>query len=192
MKQFLDFIPLIAFFVGMWKFDVIIAAAALLVTTVIVYGIHFILQKGKLEKQQWIVLLLTIVFCGATVILKDDFFIRAKSPIINSIFALGLIISVIINKPLIKPLMKDVFILSDSGWKKLTIAWALFFILQAFLFYVTGFELKNFFDKQTADNIWRDFKAFGWIPIMLIFMIGQFAILKNHINPELSNQNKSK
>ncbi len=192
MKAFLDFIPLIAFFIGAWKFDIITASGALLVATVIVHGIHFVLQKGKLEKQQWTVLLLTIVFCGATVLLKDDSFVKAKSPIINSVFAIALIISVFINKPIIKTMLGEVFALTDTGWKKLTLAWAGFFILQATIFYVTGFELERFTDEKTAYQIWYNFKTWGWIPLMVIFMIAQFAILKNHLNPEMLEQAKDK
>lgn len=184
MKQFLDFIPLIAFFIGVKQYGVITGAGALLAATLVVYAIHFFSQDNKLDKQQWIVLLLTIVFCGVTILLNDDYYIKIKSPIINGIFAVALLGSVLINKPLMKMALKQAFVLTDSGWKKVTIAWAAFFAMMAGLHYYTAFHM--------SEDAWINFKTYGWIPIMLVFMLGQFAMLKDNINPELSNQNKSK
>ncbi|WP_299067856.1 septation protein IspZ [uncultured Psychrobacter sp.] len=180
MKALLDFIPLIAFFVVARQNGILAAAGALLIATVIVYAIHFIRQKGKFDKQQWVVLLLTIVFCSGTLLLRDDVYLRWKSPIINGIFALTLFVSAAINKPLMQLAMKEVFTLTMSGWKKLTVAWALFFILMGVLHYITAFTM--------SDEAWINFKTYGWIPIMLVFIIAQFAVLKNHINPALTDQ----
>ena len=168
MKALLDFIPLIAFFIAARYNGILAAAGALLVATIIIYAIHFVRQKGKFDKQQWVVLLLTIVFCGGTLLLRDDIYLRWKSPIINGIFAVTLLVSAIINKPLMQLAMKEVFSLTLSGWKKLTVAWALFFTM--------------------SDEAWINFKTYGWIPIMLVFVIAQFAVLKNHLNPALTDK----
>lgn len=180
MKALLDFIPLIAFFIAARYNGILAAAGALLIATVVVYAIHFIRQKGKFDKQQWIVLLLTVVFCGVTILLRDDVYLRWKSPIINGVFALTLFVSAAINKPLIKLAMKEVFSLTMSGWKKLTIAWGFFFAFMGILHYITAFTM--------SDEAWINFKTYGWIPIMLVFIIAQFALLKNHLNPALSEK----
>ena len=180
MKALLDFIPLIAFFIAARTHGILAAAAALLVTTLIVYAIHFVRQKGKFDKQQWVVLLLTVVFCGGTLLLRDDIYLRWKSPIINGIFALTLLVSVAINKPLMQLAMKDVFNLSMSGWKKLTVAWAFFFMLMGVLHYITAFTM--------SDEAWINFKTYGWIPIMLVFVVAQFLVLKKHLNPALTDK----
>lgn len=180
MKALLDFIPLIAFFIVARQSGILAAAGALLIATLIVYAIHFIRQKGKLDKQQWVVLLLTVVFCGGTLLLRDDIYLRWKSPIINGIFAFTLLVSVAINKPLMQLAMKDVFSLSMSGWKKLTIAWALFFAMMGVLHYITAFTM--------SDEAWINFKTYGWIPIMLVFVIAQFMILKKYVNPALMDK----
>ena len=180
MKALLDFIPLIAFFIAARTHGILAAAGALLVTTLIVYAIHFVRQKGKFDKQQWVVLLLTVVFCGGTLLLRDDIYLRWKSPIINGVFALTLLVSAAINKPLMQLAMKDVFNLSMSGWKKLTVAWALFFMLMGVLHYITAFTM--------TDEAWINFKTYGWIPIMLVFVIAQFLVLKKHINPALTDK----
>ena len=180
MKALLDFIPLIAFFIAARTHGILAAAGALLAATIAVYAIHFIRQKGKFDKQQWIVLLLTIVFCGGTLLLRDDIYLRWKSPIINGVFSLALLVSVALNKPLMRLAMKDVFALSMSGWKKLTVAWALFFAVMGVLHYITAFTMSN--------EAWINFKTYGWIPIMLVFVIAQFVLLKKHLNPAFTDK----
>ncbi|WP_169392073.1 MULTISPECIES: septation protein IspZ [Psychrobacter] len=180
MKALLDFIPLIAFFIAARHSGILMAAGALLIATIIVYAIHFIRQKGKFDKQQWVVLVLTIVFCGGTLLLRDDIYLRWKSPIINGIFALTLFGSAVINKPLMQLAMKDVFLLSPSGWKKLTVAWALFFAVMGVLHYVTAFMM--------SDEAWINFKTYGWVPIMLVFIAAQFMVLKKYVNPALTDK----
>lgn len=180
MKALLDFIPLIAFFIVARTYGILEAAGALLIATVIVYIIHFIRQKGKLDKQQWVILLLTVLFCGVTLVLHDDIYLRWKSPIINGIFALALLGSAAINKPLMQLAMKDVFTLTMSGWKKLTIVWALFFAMMGVLHYITAFMM--------SDEAWINFKTYGWIPIMLVFVVAQFIVLKKYVNPALTDK----
>lgn len=180
MTALLDFIPLIAFFIASRQGGILAGAGALLVATVAVTAYHFYKQKGKLNKQQWVTLILTVIFCGLSLILHDKIFLQWKSTVINGVFALALIISVLINKPLLEMAMKSMFRLSLSGWKKLTLAWAGYFILMAGLQYYFAF----FTDEAT----WINFKTWGWIPVMLVFMVGQFAFLKNHLNPDMQNQ----
>ncbi|WP_230655870.1 septation protein IspZ [Psychrobacter sp. I-STPA10] len=180
MKALLDFIPLIAFFIAAKQYGILAGAGALLVATLAVYSLHLLKQKGKLDKQQWVTLILTILFCGLTLILRDKIFLQWKSTVINAIFAVALIISVIVNRPLLQMAMKTVFRLTPSGWNKLTLAWAGYFILMA--------GLQYYFAFYTSEQTWIDFKTYGWIPFMLVFMIGQFVILKNHLNPEITEQ----
>jgi len=180
MKALLDFIPLIAFFIAARHSGILAAAGALLIATIVIYAIHFVRQKGKFDKQQWVVLLLTILFCGGTLLLRDDIYLRWKSPIINGIFAFTLFVSAAINKPLMQLAMKEVFTLTLSGWKKLTFAWALFFAFMGVLHYITAFMM--------SDEAWINFKTYGWIPIMLVFVVVQFVILKKHLNPALTDK----
>ena len=126
MTALLDLLPLLAFFIASKKFGLLAGAAAVLAATLVVYGIHLVRQKWRLTKQQWVVLVLTILFCGATILLRDDLYLRWKTPIINLSFALALTVSALIGKPLMQPVAKDVFRFSPQGWQRLTYAWAAF------------------------------------------------------------------
>lgn len=184
MTALLDLIPLFAFFYFAKTQGVIAGAGALLVATLAVYVVHFTKQKGKLNKQQWVTLVLTVVFCGLSLAFNNDAFIKWKSVVINAIFALALLISILINKPLLELAMKQFFKLSNKGWQNLTLAWVGYFVIMA--------GLQYYFAFFTSNETWINFKTYGWIPVMLIFMVGQFVVLKNHLNPELQNEIQKK
>lgn len=179
MKAFLDFIPLIAFFYVAKMHGILAGAGAILVATIAVSIIHLMTQKGKLHKQQWITLVLTVLFCGLTLMFDDDIYLKWKSTVINGVFAVALLVSVLMNRPLLKMVMKNVFSLTQSGWNKLTLAWTGYFVLMA--------ALQYYFAFFTPEPTWINFKTWGWIPFMVVFMVGQFVLLRNHMNPELAN-----
>lgn len=108
----------------------------------------------------------------------DDTFLKWKSTVINGIFAAALLISVVLGKPLLQLVMKNVFKLTSKGWNYLTLAWAGYFILMAVLQYYFAFF--------TSNDTWINFKTWGGMPIMLGFLVGQFMFLKNHLKPQLT------
>lgn len=173
MTALLDLIPLIAFFITAKKVSIIAAAAAFLIGTLIVYGIHLVHQKGRLSRQQWTILILTVLFCGATLLLHDDLYLRWKSPIISLVFSLALFISALIHKPIMQNFGQSILKLSPQGWEKLTHLWALYFLLMAGLHYWFGF--------YQPDDVWISFKTWGQLIIMFIFLIAQGIALRHHL-----------
>ncbi|OOS25962.1 septation protein IspZ [Moraxella pluranimalium] len=202
MKALIDFIPLIVFFylyktteptntehpilqligsAGVDNNHVLVATAGLIVSTVIVYGFLFISQKFRLEKQQWFVLLMTIVFGGITLALSDDYYIRLKAIIINLVFAGGLLISPIFAKdktPIVKKLFGPVFELTQSGWHKLNLAWAGMFGVMAGLHAFFAFVLAG-------GKYWGEFTAFGDMIVMFGFIAVMFYSLRHHIRKDI-------
>ena len=117
MKALLDFIPLLAFFYVAKTQGILAGAGAILIATVAVAVIHLMTQKGRLTKQQVVTLVLTVVFCGLTLLFHDEIYLKWKSTVINGVFAVALLVSVLIGKPLLEMAMKSVFSLTKSGWK---------------------------------------------------------------------------
>ena len=184
MKALLDFIPLLAFFYVAKTQGVLAGAGEILIATVAVAVIHLISQRGRLTKQQVVTLVLTVLFCGLTLLFHDDIYLKWKSTVINGVFAVALLVSVLIGKPLLQMAMKSVFTLTKSGWNKLTLAWMGYCIIMAILQYYFAF--------YTSEQTWINFKSYGWLPFMLVFMVGQFVILKNHLNPEITDNKSQK
>lgn len=179
MKALLDFIPLVIFFVlfkqqGIWE-----ATKALLIATTIIHAIHFVLQKWRLEKMQWITFIATLAFGCITLMLHDDVYIRAKSTVINWVFTIVLLASPFVGKekiPLMQRAFGSVFEMNRPSWMKVNYSWALFFFLLGALHAVFAFV---WYEQ------WIEFKVFGGTAIMLVFMIANFIVLRKYFkHPE--------
>ena len=174
MKALLDFIPLVIFFMLFKEQGIWVATKALLISTTVVYAIHFALQKWRLEKMQWFTFIATLAFGCITLLLHDDMYIRAKSTVINWVFTVVLLVSPFVGaekKPLMQRVFASVFELDRAGWIKLNYVWALFFFLLGALHAVIAF-------------VWYEqcieFNVFGGTAIMLVFIIANFVALRKY------------
>ena len=198
MKALLDFVPLIIFFYlyktvepndtqhpllqligsagGVDNNNILVATTGLIFSMLVVYGVMFVMQKFRLDKQQWIVLFMTVIFGGVTLMLSDDFYIRLKAVLLNLVFAAAFLLSPFFMKdrrPLIQRLFGPVFDLSAKAWMKLNYAWAAMFALMSFL--------HCFFAYLFLDGkYWGEFTAFGDMIVMFSFIIAQFILLRKY------------
>ena len=198
MKALLDFVPLIIFFYlyktvdpkntdhpllqligsagGSDNNNILVATTGLIISMLVVYGALFFMQKFRLDKQQWIVLFMTVIFGGVTLMLSDDFYIKLKAALLNIIFSGAFLLSPYFGKerkPLIKRLFGPIFNLSDAGWINLNFAWAAMFALMSFLHVFFAFLFMD-------GKYWGEFTAFGDMIVMFSFIIIQFIVLRKY------------
>lgn len=198
MKALLDFVPLIIFFYlyktvdpkntdhpllqligsagGVDNNNILVATTGLIISMLVVYGALFFMQKFRLDKQQWIVLFMTVIFGGVTLMLSDDFYIKLKAALLNIIFSGAFLLSPYFGKerkPLIKRLFGPIFNLTDSGWINLNFAWAAMFALMSFLHLFFAFLFMD-------GKYWGEFTAFGDMIVMFSFIIIQFIVLRKY------------
>lgn len=195
VKQFIDFIPLILFFI-VYKLDprtvelagqtfelggIFSATAVLIVSSVVVYGLLFLLQR-KLEKGQWLTLLACLVFGGMTLAFHSETFLKWKAPVVNWLFALGFAGSHFIgDKVLIQRIMGHAVNLPQVIWTRLNLAWVAFFIFSG---------CANLFVAFTFHDIWVDFKVFGSLGMTVLFLVAQGVYLARHIHDDAPQQSK--
>ncbi|WP_413111371.1 septation protein A [Thaumasiovibrio sp. DFM-14] len=179
MKQLIDFIPLIVFFVLFQWFDIYIATGALIVTTGLQMIILWFLNH-RLEKSQLLTLVLVIVFGGMTILFKDDSFIKWKVTILYLIFSGGLVVSHWLKKPLIKAMLHKEISLAEKAWLRLNLAWAGFFLFCALL----NLYVSYTFSLAT----WVNFKVFGLLGLTLLFTLGSGVFLYRHMPKDDESQ----
>jgi intracellular septation protein len=186
VKQFIDFIPLILFFI-VYKISprtvevagesfpfggIFSATAVLIVSSVLVYGVLYLVQK-RLEKSQWLTLLACLLFGSLTLAFHSETFLKWKAPVVNWLFATGFAASHFIgDKVLVKRIMGHAIKLPEQIWTRLNLAWVVFFLFSG---------AANLFVAFTFHEIWVDFKVFGSLGMTVLFLIGQGLYLARHM-----------
>jgi len=163
MKQLLDFLPLVVFFIFYKLYDIFVASGALIVASALALVISWFLYR-KLEKMSLVTFALVAVFGTLTIALHTPDFIKWKVSIIYGLFTLALLFShFFMQQPLIQKMLGKEIQLPQFAWRRLNIAWALFFLSCGLANIYVAFWLSQ--------DIWMNFKVFGLSALTLIFTL---------------------
>ena len=173
MKLLLDFFPILLFFAAFKVWGIYAATAVAIVATVA--QIAFLrLRHGKVEPMQWLSLGVIVLFGGATLLAQSETFIKWKPTVLY--WAMGgtlLVGAWLFQKNFIRTLMQSKVQLPDPVWRQLNWSWAGFFIAMG----VLNLWVAYSFDTDT----WVNFKLFGGMGLMLVFVIAQALYLSRHM-----------
>ncbi len=187
MKQLLEFLPLIIFFIvyqmsgttlsvgdSEYTFDGIYTATIALILTTILQVIIVKLVWGSVEKRLLGVAGAVIIFGGATVLLKDPVFIFWKPTVFNwALAGVSVVWHVMRGKCLFEDLLPDEIEMPKHIWKRVTVASTLhFFIVGAVNLYVA----YNF-----SMDAWVSFKLLSAVLFTLIWAVVIGVIMGPHL-----------
>ncbi len=187
MKQLLEFLPLIIFFIvyqmsgttlsvgdSEYTFDGIYTATIALILTTILQVIIVKLVWGSVEKRLLSVAGAVIIFGGATVLLKDPVFIFWKPTVFNwALAGVSVVWHVLRGKCLFEDLLPDEIEMPKHIWKRVTVASTLhFFIVGAVNLYVA----YNF-----SMDAWVSFKLWSAVLFTLIWAVVIGVIMGPHL-----------
>ncbi len=202
MKILLDFLPIVLFF-GMFKYAegnkewaaatatewlgfmvsggvVGPAEAPVLLATVVVIlatlaQILWLKVRGqKIDTMLWVSLGLVTVLGGATIYFHSESFIKWKPTVLYWVMGAGLLVGdLIFNKNGIKSLMGAQMTLPNSTWRLVNLSWVGFFALMGCLNLWVAFNFET--------STWVNFKLFGGLGLMLLFILAQAFFLSKHV-----------
>ncbi len=134
-------------------------------------------RHGRVDKTLWISLALVVVFGGLTLIFQDETFIKWKPTILYWVFAISLAFSsLVLKKNAIRSMLGEQLTLPDSVWNTLNRSWISFFAVMGVINLVVAY---NF----TTDT-WVNFKLFGGMGLMLVFVLGQGMLLSKYLEED--------
>jgi len=114
------------------------------------------------------------VFGGATLLLRDETFIKWKPTVLYWLFALVLSGSVLLfRKNLLRAMLKSQVVLPESVWTRLNWSWAAFFAAMGAANIYVAYSFPT--------DFWVNFKLFGGVGLMLLFVIAQAFFLSKYI-----------
>jgi intracellular septation protein len=173
VKFLFDLFPVILFFVVFKILGIYAATATAIIATLLQIGwVKY--RHGKVDGMLIASGVIIVVFGGATLLLHNELFIKWKPTVLYWLFAIVLFASEIFwNKNLIRAVMDKQLALPDPVWRKLNHAWAGFFAVLGLLNLYVAF---NF-----ATETWVNFKLFGTMGLMLVFVVLQSLFLGKYM-----------
>lgn len=177
MKFLFDLFPVILFFATFKIYGIYTATAAAIAATFVQIGWMW-LRHRKVDSMLWISLAVIVLLGGATLALQNEAFIKWKPTVLYWLFAAVLWLSnLFFKKNLIKALLEKQMALPIAVWGKLNMSWVVFFIVMG------GINIH--IASNYSIDTWVNFKLFGSVGLMLVFVVMQAVILGKYMkDPE--------
>jgi intracellular septation protein len=173
MKFLFDLFPVVLFFVAFKLADIYVATAVAIAATFIQVG--WLKLRGKrVDAMLWASLGIIAVFGGATLLLQDEMFIKWKPTVLY--WLLGAVLAgaaLVFRRNLIRSLLSEQVHLPDAVWSRLNWSWIGFF---AFMGALNLYVAYNY-----STDLWVNFKLFGGMGLMLVFVVVQAAFLAKYV-----------
>lgn len=180
MKFLFDFFPVLLFFVAFKLYGIFTATAVAIAASFIQVGL-FWFKHRRFETMHLVTLGIIVIFGGATLLLKDEMFIKWKPTVLNWLFALAFFGSHFIGKkPIVQRMMASAITLPASIWHRLNMVWTIFFIIIGFVNIYVAYN----FDTAT----WVNFKVFGILGLTLAFVVIQSFFIARYVKPDQSTE----
>ena len=181
MQLLFDFFPLILFFVAYKWYGIFVATGVAIAASIIQVSVHW-LRNRRFETAHLTTLGVIVVFGGLTLIFRDDTFIKWKPTIVNWIFAAIVLASLIgQRRTVLEFLLGKKIHLPVTIWRKVNLAWGLFFLVAGALNYYVAFVFRSELDPQLRTDLWVNFKVFGLMGLTLVFAVIQMMLVARYI-----------
>jgi intracellular septation protein len=171
LKLALELGPLVVFFIANARFGIFAGTGIFMVTVLAALAVSYALTR-RLPIMAVVSGVIVTVFGSLTLFLHDETFIKVKPTIIYALFGATLTFGLIFRKPLLELVFDSVFNLTDEGWRRLTLRWAVFFFFMA--------ALNEIVWRNFSTDTWVSFKLFGAVPLTFLFAALQYPLLMKH------------
>jgi len=176
-----DFFPLIVFFAAYKWYGIFVATGVAIAASIIQVSVHW-LRNRRFETAHLTTLGVIVVFGGLTLIFRDDTFIKWKPSIVNWIFAVIVLASLLgQRRTVLEFLLGEKIHLPVTIWRKVNLAWGLFFLVAGALNYYVAFVFRSELDPQLRTDLWVNFKVFGLMGLTLGFAVIQMMLVARYI-----------
>ncbi|MGB8398381.1 septation protein A [Bradyrhizobium sp.] len=167
--------PLIVFFAANAKYHLFVATGAFMAAIVAAMIASYVVTR-HVPVMAIVTGIIVLVFGTLTLVLHDETFIKVKPTIIYALFAAILGGGLLFGRSFIAIMFDQMFNLTPQGWRILTLRWALFFCAMA--------VLNEVIWRTQSTDFWVGFKAFGAIPLTMMFAIAQMPLTRRyHLAP---------
>ena len=173
MKFLFDLFPVLLFFVAFKVYDIYVATGVAIGATVLQVA-WLKLRRRRVEPMLWASLAIIVVFGGATLALQDETFIKWKPTVLYWLFGAVLALSALVfRRNLIRAMLAEQVQLPEPVWARLNLSWIGFFVVMGALNLWVAYTFST--------DWWVNFKLFGGMGLMLLFVVAQALFLARYV-----------
>jgi len=144
--------------------DLVQATWVLVVVSALALAVGFALER-RIAPMPLMAGGAALVFGLLTVVFNDPTFVKIKPTVVNLILGAALFAGLALGKSPLKALMGDAFKMTDEGWRRLSVRYALFFWAMA--------GLNEVVRLTQSDAVWVVFRMPGLPLLAAVFAITQ-------------------
>lgn len=176
MKFLFDFFPVILFFIAFKVSDIFVATGVAIAASVLQIG-WVLARRRKVTGMQWVSLVIIVIFGGATLLLRDETFIKWKPTVLYWLAGVVFLGGLAFRQNLVKAVMSEGGLeLPEPVWTKLCVAWGIFFLFKGTLNLWVAYTFPT--------DVWVNFKLFGGMGLMIAFVVAQALWLSKFVHDE--------
>ncbi len=132
------------------------------------------LRTRRIPRVQLVTAILAGLLGGLTLWYRDPQFIKFKPTALYGLFAVALLASHFIgDKVLLARIPQDAIKLPDAVWRRVNLAWVLYFLFLA--------GLNLYIAENFSEAVWVKVKAFGFSLLMFVFLIAHAPFLMRYL-----------
>ncbi len=164
MRQAIEFIPVLVFVVVYFTTrDLYLSTMVLMAGVCVQVGYEYAVDR-VISKRTQMIFWVVMVFGSATLIFRDEQFIKWKPTIVNWLFCLTLLATQFLGRDnLLKKMLGQHLPLPDHVWRNLGLGWAAGFFLAGALNLVVAYSFDT--------DFWVTYKLVGGFALTFSYMI---------------------
>lgn len=179
-SAFIEFFLIIAFFVAFKLYDIYVATMVIMLGASLQLLITRVV-RGRFDKKQCMILGILFLFGGLTLYFRNPIFIKWKPTVVFWLLGIAFLLThFFAKKTLIERMLSPAF---DGKaevplviWKRLNLAWALFFLLLGVVNVVVAYYFTT--------EVWVNFKLYGILGSLFCFAMVQSMFLSRCLGRE--------
>jgi len=175
LKLVLELGPLALFFVAYSRFGIFAATGVLMAGVAVTLAVSWAMLR-RIPIMPLVTAVIIMIFGSLTLVFHDETLLKIKPTALYVLFGGALAGGLLFDKPLLPILFDGAFNLTPEGWRKLTLRWSLFFFTLA--------VLNEVIWRTQTTAFWVGFKAFGILPLTLLFAVAQAPLILRYDNKD--------
>ena len=173
MKFLYDLFPVALFFVAIQIWDIYVATAVAIGATIVQVG-WLLVRRKRVQPMLWASLAIIVVFGGLTLYLRDKTFILWKPTVLYWLFgAVMAVAQSLFRRNLVRAMLGEQVRMPDGVWTRLNWSWVGFFTFMGAANLLVAYNFPT--------DTWVNFKLFGGMGLMLVFVVLQALFLARHV-----------